>query len=918
MFALTLFVSAGLLFLVQPLVGRLLLPFLGGTPAVWNTCMVFFQAALLAGYAYAHFLSRRLPLRRQIAVHAAVLVVPLLPLLLVRFDVGALAQFWPAPAGDSTPRLLAWLLVALLLLVGLPFFAVSATAPLLQKWFSGTDHAAARDPYFLYGASNVGSLLALAAYPSLVEPGLTLRAQGLAWTAGFVVLALLILACGRLAARSGLPVLDPKPDDAPDEPAPSWPRRLRWLLLAVVPSVALLGCTTHLTTDVSPMPLLWVVPLGLYLLSFILVFARVPLILSAPIALALPLLLYGARGAADFDAARTDPQTLAQADYDDDVKEHSYARVMLNSPEARPPLSRLFLYGGYALFVALALRSPEALRRGCLVLLPAVVLALAFERDVVDYFELETFERLSLHLAALFVVCVVCHGELARTRPGPAHLTGYYLLMSLGGVLGGLFATLAAPLLFDRIWEYPLVVAVPCLLLPRFAFGGRRLALAAEAAALAVLLVVGLCGGAFLAARTFISRAEAAAWVEAHGLDESTWTGWLARGLASRMADDGGTIRGVRTVEDELTGEPVVERFAIGSARTVHRERNFFGSFVVERREYHFDEPHRLAEPACREVYHALLHGTTMHGTQKRQAGLGEMAWDRSGHTLPPPELMRQRDEEARLTPLSYFHRDGPVGQLFAAVEQRDWPLPHGLLLLSLGGGTPWPLLADPRLLTPGAELPTRRPLHVGVIGVGAGTLAAYGQPGWRMTLYDIDPGVVRVAQDPDYFTYLSDARARGVDVEVRIGDGRLGVAAAPDGAFDLLLIDAFNSDAIPVHLLTREAFAVYRRKLKAGGVLFIHITNRHLRLDGVVGDLARDAGLTALLQRSSDFIDKASCTWVAFAEGPAALGDLATRRDRPADPKGDRGMWVPPPVSGRPVWTDDRCDLLGVYKWDR
>jgi hypothetical protein len=383
LFAITALVSATLLFLVQPMVGKMVLPILGGAPLVWNTCMVFFQAMLLAGYGYAHASTSWLAVRRQAALHGALL---LLPLLTLPFYI---SERWTPPT-ESNPA--PWLLLVLLISVGLPFFAVSATAPLLQKWFASTTHPSARDPYFLYAASNVGSIMALLVYPILIEPNLPLEQQRWLWARGYIAFVALSLGCAGMLWRS--PTSAPKNLEAPVRPeqgvqdtaagsAEMRAQRLRWLALSFVPSSFMLGLTTHITTDIVAIPLLWIIPLTIYLLSFTLVFAR------------------------------------------------------------KPPLSHRLMIESFPVIMLL------------------LVTTIAF-RSVGPLLML-----VGLHLLAFFLAAMVCHGELARTRPATTRLTEFYLLMAIGGVLGGLFNALIAPLVFKVPLEYPIVMMLACLLWPR-------------------------------------------------------------------------------------------------------------------------------------------------------------------------------------------------------------------------------------------------------------------------------------------------------------------------------------------------------------------------------------------------------------------------------------------------------------------
>jgi SAM-dependent methyltransferase len=1008
-FALTLFSSATLLFLVQPMVGKLLLPTLGGTPAVWNTCMVVFQGLLLLGYCYAHLLSRKWSVKSQVLLHAVVLLLPVAPLLWLQFDVGRTVAMLPAPDDGSTVKLFGWLALVLVLLVGMPFFVVSTTAPLLQKWFAGTDHPTARDPYFLYGASNIGSMLALIAYPALIEPRLVLRgstawlfdpSQTAFWFWGFLGLIGLIIACGLISTARPAPpqatepgkLPDAKPEDRPsrifrehpalfwlrclvgfplvvaglllpvwlssvrstgggpyetaweylggsggrawapyqvavylvaaltvpltlrwkrpnlaglwlllavvlllpvwvvwvqETPVPSWPgwddlfpylvqvvklatpwplyqiltiqviallavlvfrlrrtgggpaapeeaptwlRRLRWVVLAFVPSSVMLGVTAFMTTDIAPMPLLWTMPLAIYLLSFILVFSRPPLWLSVGVVLLLPVACFYAI-------------VRQQGGVAEDGQPFALWRAPIH-------LYQILAVQCAGLFVVLFARSPRLLHVGMLLLLPLAILGALFASDLAQLLNLRMHEMLLLHLFGLFVVCMVCHGELARTRPPAASLTGFYLLMSLGGVLGGLFNGLIAPLVFDRIVEYPMLLAVPCLLMPQLGLrrsdGSAKLPWL-ESAFSGTLFAFGVLLTAFLIVRIPIDANDARNWVDSRGWPEPqrSVAMWLA---AHFEADRGGLIN-----ED---------RKSIGTARVLLRQRNFFGSFMVIEKKYD-----------VHGTYHYLSHGTTIHGSQC-------MEDDR-------------RDE-----PLSYFHRRGPVGQVFQAVEERHVPRSFRYLMLSVGANSPLTAAAD---LLANPEETVRPPsdgrLKVGVIGVGTGTLAAYTRPGWQLTLYEIDPAILKVAEDPQYFTYLHDARQRLGDdnVRVRIGDGRLLIDAEPDQSFDLLFLDAFNSDSVPIHLLTREAFAIYKRKLRPNGLLLVNITNRYLDLESTLGNLARDAGLQARCQEglSNGLVDKNSPHWVALAFDEKDFGILDDLYDE---------EWYLLPGQGRPA----------------
>ena len=724
LYAVTLFLGAALLFSVQPMVAKMVLPLLGGSPEVWNTCMAFYQAALLAGYAYAHLVTIRLGLRVQSALHLTLLILAflLLPIGIPEGSTRALS-----PAADPTP----WLLGTLLATVGLPFFAVAATAPLLQRWFAATGHPAAADPYFLYAASNLGSMLALLAYPLALEPSLNTRRQSEFWAASFVLLIALTTACAATTwSRHGAADLptetDGRGDDAERPGLRTW---LGWVALAFVPSSLLLGVTTYLTTDIAAIPLLWVIPLALYLLTFILVFARRP--------------------------------TLA----------HGAARAL-----------------------------PVAV----MLLLPALCAGLVQPLWI------------PLHLLTFFLAALVCHGALARRRPAARHLTAFYLVLSLGGVAGGVFNALVAPRVFDRVAEYPLAIVLACA---AWALAARPAGTAAVRPRDVALLLV-------------IFGLTAALVTDLGGCAET------ALGPLGVMIDSGL----LTLVGATYRARPL--RFALGvgalllacglapgvDGRPLHKERSFFGVLRVTE-----------VQPGN---YHRLFHGSTLHGQQCLNRG-------------------RRRE------PLSYFTRSGPIGDVFAAFGRR----PAG-----------------------------RR--SVAIVGLGAGSLAAYAEPGSHWTFYELDPAVVRIARDPRYFTFLSDCRAATTLV---LGDARLRLRHAPEHGYDLIVLDAFSSDAPPVHLLTREAFRLYLRKLAPGGWLVFNISNRYLDLDPVLGAQARDAGLTCRLRydtkptRAEKQQGKQASIWAVMAARAADLGPLA-----------DHPNWKPPRLRpGDTAWTDDYASLL-------
>jgi spermidine synthase len=759
LYSLSLFTGATLLFAVQPMVGKMVLPLLGGTPAVWSTCMVFFQAALLAGYAYAHVSVAWLGVRRQAVLHLA-----LVALTLAVLPLGVEAT---RLRGSGTHPVLDVLLL-LSISVGLPFFAVSATAPLLQRWFAATGHRAGRDPYFLYAASNLGSMLALLAYPTLIEPRLPLRDAGgwsqvRLWSVGYAVLAVLIGLCA-LALRRGVERSEPALDEAAAEGPPTLRARLRWVGLALAPSSLLLGVTTYITTDLAAVPLLWVLPLAVYLFSFVVTFGRWPVRWHrAVVALALPAVL-------------------------------GTVFLMMSGVRQRIWITAL------------------------------------------------------CHLALLLVLALACHGALALGRPSPRYLTGFYLLIAVGGVLGGAFNALVAPLIFRSLAEYPAAMILACVLVT----GGGGATRRARTRLRDVGLALGVGALALVLYSDAVSlRVDLGALVAILHPDAGRiprWLDTLQRG-ANKLAIYGPPLLAVFF----LRRRPLALALALlgvlaadggvdaRKSNLVHQTRSFFGVLRVTRdRDDH--------------GYSRLHHGTTLHGQQSLEA-------------------------ERRAEPLSYYSRRGPVGEIFAELDRR---------------------------------LVVR---EIAVIGLGTGTLAAYAKAGDTMTFYEIDGAARDIAFDPAHFTYVRDARARGARILVEAGDARLRLEAVkrarPDERYDLIVVDAFSSDAIPVHLLTREALALYLEMLAPDGMLALHLSNRYLRLDPVVARLAEAAGLGGrLLQRDEAPSTEGATrsTWVVLARTPDALGSL-DRHERWKAAK----LEVDPRVG---LWTDDFHDLLTIFKW--
>jgi len=721
-----LFVAAALLFLVQPLFARMVLPLLGGSPGVWNTALVFYQAALLAGYAYAHAALPRLALRRQVASQLV-----LLALAAVALPFGVPSGWSPPAQSDPTP----WLLGLLSVAVGPPFVVLATTSPVLQRWFAAAGHRASADPYFLYAASNAGSLVGLLGYPLLLEPRFGVAELARLWAVGFGALVLLVAACAALALRrSRAEAAGPDPGAPPDAPAGpdavTRQRALGWVALAFVPSSLMMGATTHIATDIASFPLLWVVPLAIYLLTFILAFARRPPVPHGLMVRALPMVVL-------------------------------------------------------PMVVALALRANQ----------PVVLLV-------------------PLHLLVLFVAALLCHGLLARDRPSARHLTAFYLWLSVGGALGGLFNALVAPQVFTSIAEYPIALVLACLLGPAgaagLAAGGPRarlldLAVPAALGAATAWAIAGAPLGGALAGPIYALAALAA---------------FGASGRPLRFGLAVAAILAAAGLDEGRLG------------RTLEAERSFFGVSRVARSE----------DGALRLLY----HGTSLHGAQR-------VAPER------PPE------------PLAYYARSGPLGQVFAELGDR---------------------LA-------------RRP--VGAVGLGTGSVACYRRPDQAWTFYEIDPTVARIARDGRHFGFLQGCAP---DAAVVLGDARLSLRDAADGGFGILVLDAYSSDAIPLHLITREALALYLAKLAPDGVLVFHISNRHLDLEPVLGRLAADAGLTALSRRDVALDPAARRAGTMPSEYVVMARDAARLVPLDADPR-----WTPVRTDA-PLWTDDFASVLAVFRW--
>lgn len=671
----TLFLSAFLLFGIQPMFAKMVLPRLGGSPGVWSVAMVFFQAVLLAGYGYAHWLVSRCTLRRAALIHIALMAV----VLLVGLPIGIAAGFERPPQEGEV----LWLVTLFTASVGLPFFAVAANGPLLQAWFARTGHAQSADPYFLYAASNIGSFLALIAYPFLVEPFLTLSVQSAAWTWGFGLLLAGIAACAGLGLGR-FPMANASPPAALAATAIPARQKLSWVALAFVPSGLLVAVTAHISADVASVPLLWVVPLALFLLTFVIVFQRRPLL------------------------------------------RHGW---MLNA--------QLVFVAAYMLWTVL---QPK----------------------------LGWGAELALHLGLFFTTAMVAHGELARRRPEAANLTAFYLWMSVGGVLGGLFCGLIAPSIFNSVVEYPLLIVAGVVCRPGFtAIRLPRLA----RAGLAILALAGMSA------------------------------------------------------------------LVVNEQQRTDSVRSFFGvNKIVDSDDGRF---------------RSLVHGSTVHGAQRLRNDDGSAATGR-------PE------------PLTYYFTGGAIADGIDAVRQ------------ARGG----------------------RLQGVAAIGVGTGSLACQMRQGEGWIFYEIDPQVVRMATDPTRFGFFS---ACAPDARFVLGDARLTLADAPAGSLDLIVVDAFSSDAIPTHLMTTEAIGLYLAKLKPDGAVLFHISNRNMDLGPVVTATAHAKGLATWIRPSRQTQDL-----LAQMKYSPHVAMIARRPDDVGLPVGQGWVRQDAPGVAR-AWRDDYADVIGA-----
>jgi len=716
LFLTTIVVGSFLLFLTQPMVARMALPRIGGAPAVWNSAMLVYQLLLLAGYAYAHYLGRIRP-RHQVGIH-----VILFGLAALTLPIGL--RDWMPPSDASTALWVPWFLLAS---IGPLFFIVSAQAPLMQRWYAL--ETSRGDPYPLYAASNLGSFAGLICYPLLVEPLMTLQEQSWLWTGIYALLVLLVVGCAVTVPGHAVEKL-------PEETAPPPTTRqvIHWIALAAIPSGLMLSTTTHLTTDIVAIPLLWVLPLGLYLLSFVVAFAS-------------------RRGAADF--------------------------ITLLAPLV------ILIAGG-----------------------------LAFHRSTGNPFFAAT-----LGLMLLFTVAVALHTAMFRSRPAVGHLTKFYLAMSFGGMIGGLFCAIIAPLVFDWAYEHPLLIIAAALLVPQTGLVPWPRHLHNPLTLLLPVLALILS----FAVERFAYGYWSVAGIIAISLLVLACVGRrlpFALSLAALMLSYGGWS----TLQESVQGV---------------RTRSYFGIYQVT----------TFTDREGQPVETQLMHGTTMHGVQNMVPG-------------------------SETEPTSYYARRSGVGYAMA----------HA-----------------PELFGPNAR--------IGVVGLGTGTLACYKQPGQRWKIFEIDPVMVDIARNQ--FSFLSRCAP---DADIVLGDARIRVAEEPENSIDILAVDAFSSDAVPMHLLTREALAAYGSTVQRDGIVLFHISNRYLDLRPVIADLAESGGWRAALldyqpTARERVLNSTVSVWIALSRNPETI-------DRLVALSGEDVEWESlERREGFAGWSDDYASILPILR---
>lgn len=731
-FSITLFLSAFLIFTIQPMMGKLLLPLLGGSPSVWNTAMVFFQVMLLAGYAYAHFSAKFLSLKLQACLHLAllalfifVLPITLPPNLLAPSDDG---QAW-------------WQLSLMASMIGGPFFVIAASAPLFQHWFSASGHKDAENPYFLYAVSNTGSLLALLSYPFVIEPLLTLSEQSYAWLSGYLVLIIFAALCA-LKIYNGQKPIAPLPDARGHDESSIWKMRAAWLILAFIPSSLMLGLTSYIATDLASLPLLWILPLTLYLLTFIIAFSRTPWIDLAP-------------------------------------------------------LREITAYA-----------------------LCAVVIAF-----IITSFKAPPFYVILIQVVGFILSAQLCHSQLAALKPSPSRLTEFYLVISAGGVLGGVFNALIAPAVFSTPIEYALTLSLVGFVIwaghakiPHITLNFNTVDDKAKRRKLIALDALMLGIG--------VATCALAIWTRNPMLQ---MLGCIGTACFIFMLVQNRPVFAIYCAITLLLFQSTT--MWQKDKTTLETRRNYFGVMRV----YDFG------------YAHTLQHGTTLHGAQYQEPSL-------------------------KLAPTTYYSPISPAADIFYYFDEKS-----------------------------GRDKPQR----FATLGLGVGSVNCFMAESRTYDFYEIDKDVIEIASNPEYFSYLTDCDQGH---NIILGDARLMISKAPDAYYDMIFVDTFGSDAIPIHIVTKEAFETYLKKLKPGGIIAVNVTNRYFDLRVPIDAIVRELGLSAaykfkILQAGVNTINPldSSAAFIVIGRDPVDIAHFM-----------ELEQWEPLRTKRKmSPWTDDYANIL-------
>ncbi len=756
LFTVGIFAGSFMLFLIQPMVGKILLPLLGGAPAIWTTCMLFFQAALLAGYLYADRSIALLGCNRQSVLHLMLMIGSWL-LLPVSIDTAGLETAHASPAS--------WLLSRLTTSIGLLFFLLAANAPLLQRYYSQSGQPDADNPYFLYSASNAGSLLALLAFPFMLEPFMGAGDIRRLWSVGYIFLTLILGACSFMIWKhvdnydldSRMRGNDKHSTSSETYVIPGWVDNIRWAFYGFLPCSAMLAVTTHITADIASAPLLWILPLAGYLLSFILAFAR-----------------------------------------------SSYWRQI----------------------------------RWQRYLFPVTLLCLLMYYYVLTE---RAWLSIGMHLLFMLLTGMFFHARLAGSAPAARFLNRFYVWISAGGVAAGLFNGILAPMLFKTQFEYFLTMLATALTVAFLA--DRHLN---EVLTLKRETFVSVTFALIFCLLTYYSRNGADDLFSIDTAKQLFFSIFLIH-LYFRMPFTAGASLLFIFVILQTTGTP-------SETRVLHRERSFFGILKVSRLSTDGEtRDSDLKIAGVVDIFHRLHHGNTLHGVERRVK-------------------VRER------FPLSYYSREGPIGALFRT----------GLI--------------------------NRNCKNIGVVGLGAGTLAWYGRSWQSMDFFEIDPAIIRIALNPDFFSFLTDSQAAW---RIIAGDARVKLHDIPNGSYDLLIIDAYSSGSVPIHLLTLQAFELYRSKIAANGLVVFHISNRYLKLAPIVRRICEQTGLDCLEAFYEPERDSIRYDWYDFDQLAASHWVAASPRREKLDLLKNTGLWKPmPEYANYKLWTDDYASLLQVYNW--